>query len=240
MGQTITLDAANDWSWTSDEVVPRNTVITFSEVDPKPLAGIDWARPYYYVSADAGDADYRDTVKAVAGEKAVVEIHNRPIPTTEVDIDKIVTGPKGSQVAKDGSTIFQVTATWTDIDNEARSCVLDVKPGASVTPTAQCDAAVIDGRVQFPLNTDITFTETGAHTDVTNVKWGEVIWGVKEGKADVSKIDGEPTATSVELTGEANKSVVLGTREQNQQQWADHHPDPDPASAVGNPDMAGL
>ena len=210
VGQTITLDAANDWSWTSDEVVPRNTVITFSEVDPKPLAGIDWARPYYYVSADAGDADYRDTVKAVAGEKAVVEIHNRPIPTTEVDIDKIVTGPKGSQVAKDGSTIFQVTATWTDIDNEARSCVLDVKPGASVTPTAQCDAAVIDGRVQFPLNTDITFTETGAHTDVTNVKWGEVIWGVKEGKADVSKIDGEPTATSVELTGEANKSVVLG------------------------------
>lgn len=210
VGQTITLDAANDWSWTSDEVVPRNTVITFSEVDPKPLAGIDWARPYYYVSADAGDADYRDTVKAVAGEKAVVEIHNRPIPTTEVDIDKIVTGPKGSQVAKDGSTIFQVTATWTDIDNEARSCVLDVKPGASVTPTAQCDAAVIDGRVQFPLNTDITFTETGAHTDVTNVKWGEVIWGVKEGKADVSKIDGEPTATSVKLTGEANKSVVLG------------------------------
>ena len=70
--------------------------------------------------------------------------------------------------------------------------------------------AVIDGRVQFPLNTDITFTETGAHTDVTNVKWGDVICGVKEGKADVSKIDGEPTATSVELTGEANKSVVLG------------------------------
>ncbi|RAL31128.1 DUF5979 domain-containing protein [Rhodococcus sp. AQ5-07] len=210
VGQTITLDAGNDWSWTSDEVVPRNTVITFSEVDPKPLDGIDWARPYYYVSADAGDAEYRDTVKAVAGEKAVVEIHNRPIPTTEVDIDKIVTGPKGGQVAKDGSTIFQVTATWTDIDNEARSCVLDVRPGASVTPTAQCDAAVIDGRVQFPLNTDITFTETGAHTDVTNVKWGEVIWGVKEGKADVSKIDGEPTATSVKLTGEANKSVVLG------------------------------
>ncbi|WP_430459254.1 DUF5979 domain-containing protein [Rhodococcus qingshengii] len=210
VGETITLDAGNDWSWTSDEVVPRNTVITFSEVDPKPLAGIDWARPYYYVAADGGDAGYRNTVQAVAGEEAVVEIHNRPIPTTEVDIDKIVTGPKGSQVAKDGSTIFQVTATWTDIDNEARSCVLDVKPGASVTPTAQCDAAVIDGRVQFPLNTDITFTETGAHTDVTNVKWGDVIWGVKEGNADVSNIDGEPTATSVKLTGEASKSVVLG------------------------------
>ncbi|MDI9915569.1 DUF5979 domain-containing protein, partial [Rhodococcus sp. IEGM 1379] len=140
VGETVQLNAGNNWSWKSDEVVPRNTVITFSEVDPKALPGIDWARPYYYVTADAGDAEFRNTVKAVAGEEAVVEIHNRPIPTANVDIDKIVTGPKGNQVTKDGSTIIQVTATWTDVDNEARSCVLDVKPGASVTPTAQCDA----------------------------------------------------------------------------------------------------
>ncbi|MFI8664765.1 LPXTG cell wall anchor domain-containing protein, partial [Rhodococcus qingshengii] len=99
---------------------------------------------------------------------------------------------------------------WTDIDNEARSCVLDVKPGASVTPTAQCDAAVIDGRVQFPLNTDITFTETGAHTDVTNVNWEDVMWSVKDGSADIVKIDGEPTGVTVTLTGDANGSVVLG------------------------------
>lgn len=210
VGTTITLDAENDWSWTSGEVLPRDTVITFSEVDPAALPGMDWARPYYYVAADAGDPDYRDTVEIVAGDKAVVEIHNRPIPTADVDIDKIVTGPKGNQVAKDGSTIFQVTATWTDVDDEARSCVLDVKPGASATPTAGCDAPVIDGRVQFPVDTAITFAETGASTDVTNVKWGEVLWSVKDGSADVVKVDGVPTAVSVTLTGDANESVVLG------------------------------
>ncbi|MGC0367296.1 LPXTG-motif cell wall-anchored protein [Rhodococcus sp. 27YEA15] len=210
VGETITLDAGNNWSWKSGDVVPRNTVITFSEIDPAPLAGIDWARPYYYVAADAGDADYRDTVTIVAGAEAVVEIHNRPIPTADVDIDKIVTGPKGSQVTKDGSTIFQVTATWTDIDDEFRSCVLDVRPGASVTPTTQCDAAVVDGRVQFPLDTEITFIETGAHTDVTNVKWGEVLWSLEDGRADIATIDGEPTGISVTLTGGADKPVVLG------------------------------
>ncbi|WP_287165295.1 DUF5979 domain-containing protein [Rhodococcus sp. (in: high G+C Gram-positive bacteria)] len=210
VGETITLGAGNDFSWTSGEVVPRGTVITFSEVDPNPLPGIDWARPYYYVAADGGEPGYRNTVQVVAGEEAVVEIHNRPIPTTDVDIDKIVTGPKGSQVTKDGSTTFQVTATWTDVDDSARSCVLDVRPGASVTPTAQCDAAVIDGRVQFPLGTEITFVETGAHTDVSNVNWEDVKWSVKDGSADVVTIDGEPTGVTVVLTGDANKPVVLG------------------------------
>lgn len=210
VGETITLDAGNGWSWQSGEVLPRNTVITFSEVDPDALPGTDWARPYYYVAADAGDADYRDTVTIKAGAEAVVEIHNRPIPTTDVDIDKIVTGPKGNQVTGHESTTFQVTATWTDVDDEVRSCILDVTPGVSVTPTTQCDAAVIDGRVQFPLDTEITFVETGAHTDVTNVEWGDVVWGVNEGSADVVALEGEPTGTSVTLTGDANEPVVLG------------------------------
>ncbi|PTR32234.1 LPXTG-motif cell wall-anchored protein [Rhodococcus sp. OK519] len=210
VGETITLDAGNGFSWKSGDVLPRNTVVTFSEVDPAALPGISWARPYYYVAADAGDPDYRDTVTIEPGAEAVVEIHNRPIPTTDVDIDKIVTGPKGNQVAGHESTTFQVTATWMDVDDEARSCVLDVKPGASVTPTAECDAAVVDGRVQFPVDTEITFAETGAFTDVTNVKWGEVVWSVKDGSADVVKVDGASTAVSVTLTGDANESVVLG------------------------------
>lgn len=210
VGETITLDAANGWSWKSGDVLPRNTVITFSEVDPAALPGMDWARPFYYVAADAGEPGDRNTVQIVAGDESVVEIRNRPIPTADVDIDKIVSGPKGNQVAKDGSTIFQVTASWTDVDDENRSCVLDVKPGAPATPTADCDAPVVDGRVQFPLGTEITFAETGAYTDVTNVKWGEVVWGVEEGSADVAAIDGKPTGVSVTLTGDANEPVVLG------------------------------
>lgn len=210
VGETITLDAGNGWSWKSGEVLPRGTVITFSEVDPAALPGMDWARPFYHVAADAGEPGDRNTVQIVAGDESVVEIRNRPIPTADVDIDKIVSGPKGDQVAKDGSTIFQVTASWTDVDDETRSCVLDVKPGAPAAPTADCDASVVDGRVQFPLGTEITFAETGAHTDVTNVKWGEVVWGVEEGSADVVEIDGTPTGVSVTLTGDANEPVVLG------------------------------
>ncbi|WP_242676716.1 DUF5979 domain-containing protein [Rhodococcus sp. ABRD24] len=210
VGETITLNAGNGWSWKSGDVLPRNTVITFAEVDPDALPGMDWARPFYYVAADAGEPGDRDTVQVVAGDEALVEIRNRPIPTTDVDIDKIVTGPKGNQVSGHESTTFQVTATWTDVDDEARSCVLDVKPGVSATPTTKCDAAVVDGRVQFPLDTEITFVETGARTDVSNVKWGDVVWSVKEGSADVVKIEGEPTGVSVILTGTANESVVLG------------------------------
>ncbi|MFD4293647.1 DUF5979 domain-containing protein [Rhodococcus sp. NPDC058532] len=210
VGETITLNAENGFSWTSGDVLPRGTVVTFSEVDPKDLPGFDWARPYYWVAEDAGDADYRNTVGIVPGEQAVVEIHNRIIPTTDLDIEKIVTGPKGNQVMKDPAATFQVTATWTDADGEARSCILDVKPGGSVTPTAQCDAAVVDGKVQFPLDTEVNFVETGAHTDVPNVKWGEVVWDVKEGDAEATALDGESTGTTVTLTGDANGSVVLG------------------------------
>ncbi|WP_307810649.1 DUF5979 domain-containing protein [Tomitella cavernea] len=210
VGDTVTLNAENGFSWNSGDVLPRDTVVTFSEVEAKPLPGMDWARPYYWVAEDAGDAEYRNTVGIVPGDSAVVEIRNRPIPTTDVDIDKVVTGPKGAQVSGDDSTTFQVTATWTDVDDESRSCVLDVEPGASATPTAQCDAAVVDGRVQFPLDTEISFVETGAHTDVTNVKWGDVQWSAENGDADVVGIDDEPTGAVVTFTGDANEPVVLG------------------------------
>ncbi|AWH93688.1 peptidase [Dietzia lutea] len=209
VGDRITLDAANDWSWESGDVLPRNTVITFSEVDPAPLAGMDWARPFYYVAADAGEPGDRDTVQIVPGDHAEVEIRNRPIPTTEVKIDKIVTGPKGDQVAGDESTTFQVTATWTDPDDEERSCIVDVTPTGGMTPTSECEAAVVDGSVQFPLDTEITFIETGAHTDVSNVNWGAVSWSVADGDADIEQIEGEPTGVVVTLTGDAGDPVSL-------------------------------
>ncbi|MGX1855826.1 DUF5979 domain-containing protein [Dietzia sp. NPDC055340] len=209
VGDRITLNAANDWSWNSGDVLPRGTVVTFSEVDPEPLDGLDWARPFYYVTADAGEPGDRNTVEIVPGERAEVEIRNRPIPTTEVEIDKIVTGPKGGQVTDHESTTFQVTATWTDVDDEDRSCILDVTPNGGMTPTAECDATIIDGRVQFPRDTEIAFIETGAHTDVGNVNWGDVTWSVTGGNAETGEIDGEPTGVVVTLTGDDPVTLEL-------------------------------
>ncbi|MFN3600106.1 MAG: DUF5979 domain-containing protein [Dietzia sp.] len=209
VGEVLTLDAANDWVWRSEAVLPRGTVITFSEIDPEALPGIDWARPFYYVTADAGEPGDRDTVEIAAGGEAVVEIRNRPVATTEVDVVKTVTGPKGARVSRDASTSFQVTATWTDADDVERSCILDVVPGEQAVPTAACDATVIDGRIYFPRDTRIEFVETGAHTDVPNVSWGEVLWGVDSGSADVAGLDGEPTGTTVTLTGDSGDLVVL-------------------------------
>src|SRR5699024_3926049 len=62
-------------------------------------------------------------------EVTAVEIHNRVIPTTTVDIDKLVTGPKGKAVTKDKNALFQVTASWTDVDGNDRHCILNVVPG---------------------------------------------------------------------------------------------------------------
>lgn len=209
-GDTITLNADNDFVWTSEKVLPKGTVVTFSEVTPTALPGMDWANPGYWVEQDAGEPGHRDTVEIEADGEALVQIQNRPIPTTEVDIDKIVIGPKGKQVERDDSTLFQVTASWTGIEGEDRTCVLNVVPGQSAVPTAACDATVIDGKVYFPLNTEITFVETGAETDVSNVKWGEVIWTTATGEAELTEIEGQDAGVSVILTGDANDPVTLG------------------------------
>ena len=210
VGETVTLNEGNDYTWTSEQVLPRDTVVTFSEVDPTPLPGMDWGQPYYWVEVDAGEAGNRDTVQIEADGTAEVHVQNRPIPTTEVDVDKIVTGPKGDEIEQDDSTLFQVTASWTDVDGEDRHCVLDVVPGEAAVPTERCDATVIDGQVQFPTNTEITFVETGATTDVTNAKWGDVIWSVDRGDATVAELEGEETGATVVLTGDPNDPVTLG------------------------------
>lgn len=210
VGDIITLNAANGFKWESDKVLPKGTTVTFSELTPKPLPGIDWSTQINYIvngeSADAPAADIE------ANEVTEVEIHNRVIPTTTVDVDKIVTGPKGNAVTKDENALFQVTASWTDVDGNDRHCILNVVPGqqAEVHPEpANCDASIIDGKPSFPLNTEITFEETGATTDVSNVKWAEVLWTVAGGSANISELEGSETGVVVELTGEANDPVKL-------------------------------
>ncbi|WBT07823.1 DUF5979 domain-containing protein [Corynebacterium sp. SCR221107] len=210
VGDIITLNAANGFKWESDKVLPKGTTVTFSELTPKPLPGIDWSTQIDYIvngeSADAPAADIE------ANEVTEVEIHNRVIPTTTVDVDKIVTGTKGNAVTKDENALFQVTASWTDVDGNDRHCILNVVPGqqAEVHPEpANCDASIIDGKPSFPLNTEITFEETGATTDVSNVKWAEVLWTVVGGSANISELEGSETGVVVELTGEANDPVKL-------------------------------
>lgn len=210
VGDIITLNAANGFKWESDKVLPKGTTVTFSELTPKPLPGIDWSTQIDYIvngeSADAPAADIE------ANEVTEVEIHNRVVPTTTVDVDKIVTGPKGNAVTKDENALFQVTASWTDVDGNDRHCILNVVPGqqAEVHPEpANCDAPIVDGKPSFPLNTEITFEETGATTDVSNVKWAEVLWTVAGGSANISELEGSETGVVVELTGEANDPVKL-------------------------------
>src|SRR5699024_9634124 len=118
VGDIITLNAANGFKWESEKVLPKGTKVTFSELAPKPLPGIDWSTQIDYIvngeSADAPAADIE------ANEVTEVEIYNRVIPTTTVDVDKIVTGPKGNAVTKDENALFQVTASWTDVDGNDR------------------------------------------------------------------------------------------------------------------------
>lgn len=199
VGDILVLNAANDFRWQSEQVLPRGTTVTFTELDPLPLPGVDWGMP-----------SYEDTLQVEADGEHIAEITNRLIPTTVLDIDKSVTGPKGRQVERHASSLFQVTASWTDIDNRERSCVLNVRPGQPALPTEECDATLVDGEVQFPLNTEITFEESGAYTEVNNVEWGEVRWSVADGRAKVRAIDGAETSARVTLTGAQNQPVSLG------------------------------
>lgn len=211
VGQEIVLNAENNFYWESAKVLPKGTKVTFSELDPAPLPGMDFGLPFYYVVADATDnPGDRDVVEVEADEVAEVQIRNRPIPTTEVDVDKVVTGLKGNDVMNDDNALFQVTASWTDIDGFEKVCVLNVVPGKSAVPTEDCNATIRDGKVQFPLNTEITFNETGARTDVSNVKWSEVIWTVTSGNADIEAVEGSETAANVTLTGAPAETVKLG------------------------------
>lgn len=118
VGNIIALNAANGLTWESEKVLTKGTKVTFSELTPKPLPGIDWRTQIdYVVNGETADQPIADIE---ANEVAEVQIRNRVIPTTPVDIDKIVIGPKGKAVTKDKNALFQVTASWTDFDGNDR------------------------------------------------------------------------------------------------------------------------
>ena len=100
-------------------------------------------------------------------------------PGGEIIVEKEVTGPKGDDVENDEDAVFQVRAQWTDIQGNEQSRIFNVTPGQPVSLTG------------LPLDTEITLSEIGADTSVSNVKWGDIIWsgeGVTDEAGD--SIDG--------------------------------------------------
>ncbi|MHA2790036.1 DUF5979 domain-containing protein [Corynebacterium sp. S7] len=198
-GDVIVLNAENNFRWESEKILPKDTIVTFHEIAPEPVPGYNWGLPRY-----------ENTITVDADGNHVIDVTNRAEPTTEVDIDKEVTGFKGGEVERDTEVLFQVTASWNDIDGFERSCILNVVPGQPAQPTAECDATVINGKVYLPLNTEITLKETGAYTSVDNVNWKDIIWSVDEGRAKVKPVEGDETATVATINGDGSESVTFG------------------------------
>lgn len=197
-GDTITLNKDNNWTWTSGDL-PKGTVVTFDEVTPAPLPGVDWKKPLFD----------KDSVTVEGGRTETAQIRNTIIPTTPVDVVKTVSGPLATHLAK--KTTFEVTASWTDADGASKTCVFTVKNGESAVPTENCDATVIDGKVYFPQGTEITFEETGASEEARHLTWKDVKWTVKDGDADLDsqdKGDRFPTLAKIVITSE--KPVTIG------------------------------
>lgn len=116
-----------------------------------------------------------------------------PQPEADVVVEKTVTGPKGAQVEADENALFQITATWTDELGRNFSKTFNVVPGKPVS---------LEG---LPTNTEIYLSETGATTDVKNVKWGDVIW-TGEGVVDET---GTSKGATVTFTGEGPFEIGL-------------------------------
>lgn len=198
-GDTVTLNKDNNWKWTSGDL-PKDTVVTFDEVTPAPLAGVDWAKPLFD----------KDSVTVEGGKTVTSQIRNTFVPTTAVDVEKTVTGPLAKHLAK--KTTFEVTASWTDADGFDKTCVFTVKNGQSAVPTGNCDATVIDGKVYFPQGTEITFEETGASEESRLLTWKDVKWTVKDGDAKLEsedKGDRFPTIATVTLKGDSPVAIGL-------------------------------
>ncbi|MGO3104771.1 DUF5979 domain-containing protein [Corynebacterium variabile] len=198
-GDTVTLNKDNNWKWTSGDL-PKGTVVTFDEVTPAPLPGVDWAKPLFD----------KDNVAVEGGKTVTSQIRNTIVPTTETDIVKTVTGPLAGHLAK--KTTFEVTASWTDTDGFDRTCVFTVKNGESAVPNDNCDATVIDGKVYFPQGTEITFEETGASEESRLLTWKDVKWTVEGSDAKLEsedKGDRFPTVATVTIKGDSPVTIGL-------------------------------
>ncbi|WP_165858036.1 choice-of-anchor A family protein [Corynebacterium alimapuense] len=111
----------------------------------------------------------------------VVTAHDDPedeaqtftVAPSEVEFEKKVTGVKGQAVTDDPDALFQIKATWTDAAGLEDSKEFTVQPGEPV---------MVSG---LPLDTEITLSEVGASTSVSNVGWADIIWsgeGVVDGE----------------------------------------------------------
>lgn len=114
-------------------------------------------------------------------------------PSGDIVITKTVTGVKAGQINADEEARFQIKASWFDAEGVEHNRMIDVVPG---------EPADLRG---FPLNTEITLSEVGAYTTVTDVKWADIIWS-GEGVADGS---GESRDATVTLT-DADAALPIG------------------------------
>ncbi|WP_249327440.1 VaFE repeat-containing surface-anchored protein [Corynebacterium glutamicum] len=144
---------------------------------------------------DVKIADHRDPTD----EDQTFEVQ----PPTTVIVEKEVTGIKGGDVTNDSNAEFQIKAEWTDQMGVAQERIFTVKPGV---PFA------LDN---MPLNTEIKLTEIGAKTDVSNIKWGDIIWsgnGVDDetgASASGTLIITEPGSTNVNLENKTTSNGLI-------------------------------
>ncbi|MFW9244648.1 DUF5979 domain-containing protein, partial [Corynebacterium striatum] len=119
-------------------------------------------------------------------------VENKP-PTTDVIVEKAVTGPKAGEINTDESAEFEITASWFDKDGVEQFKIFKVKPGQEVS---------VDG---LPISTEITLTESGASTKVRNVKWADIIWS----GAGVTDGTGASKSATITLDGKEKQKIDL-------------------------------
>lgn len=114
-------------------------------------------------------------------------------PVTDVPVVKTVTGPKGNEVQKDDKATFQIKATWKDVLGTEQEQIINVTPGKPVDLK------------DLPKNTEITLSEVGAETSVSNIKWGDIIWS----GAGVTDATGDSPEAKVILEGDGPFAIDL-------------------------------
>ncbi|WP_053543967.1 VaFE repeat-containing surface-anchored protein [Corynebacterium deserti] len=133
---------------------------------------------------DVKIADHRDA----NDEDQTFEVQ----PPTDIVFIKEVTGPKGGEITGDPEAEFQIQAEWVDQMGVTQTRTFTIKPGVPFTLE------------NLPLNTEIKLTEIGAKTDVSNLKWGDIIWS----GTGVTDESGASAGGTLVITDPAGDNVV--------------------------------
>lgn len=144
---TITLDAANGWSYQSGDIY-AGSVITLTEVDPWPLNVISTAA--LTGSGATTNPDGSFTFTAVGATQLDYTLTNQAsLDTQTLSAQKVVENPDGVALPEDAE--FTVTATWPE------NAELAIAAGStSVVLPADGEVVAFDG---LPVGADVTFTE---------------------------------------------------------------------------------